>query len=101
MGGAKRNNKRGPGQLLSRTSLELTRDCPNQLSTLSDRGALTGGGFDPFAIDLSGHEAQIDDVSIALAEGRPNLVDGRESRLSIDLLTNIYAKARTGVKLGT
>ena len=76
-------------------------DGRDQLSTLSDRGALTGGGSDPFAIDLSGHEAQIDDFYSALAEGRPHLVDGREARLSIDLLTKIYAKARPGVKLGT
>ena len=71
------------------------------LPTLTDHGTLTGGGSDPFAIDLSGHEAQIEDFYSALATGRPHLVDGREARLSIDLLTKIYAKARPGVKLGT
>lgn len=76
-------------------------DGHDQLPTLADHGALTGGGSDPFAIDLSGHETQIDDFYTALATGRPHLVDGREARLSIDLLTKIYAKARPGVKLGT
>ncbi|HLJ56195.1 MAG TPA: Gfo/Idh/MocA family oxidoreductase, partial [Chthonomonadaceae bacterium] len=69
------------------------RDC---LPELADHGTLTGGGSDPFAIDFSGHEAQIDDFYTALATGRPHLVDGREARMSVDLLTKIYAKARLG-----
>ena len=76
-------------------------DGRDMLPTLQDRGTLTGGGSDPWAIDLSGHQAQIDDFYSALAEDRPPLVDGREARLSIDLLTKIYARARPGVKLGT
>lgn len=76
-------------------------DGQDQMATLSDHGSRIGGGSDPLAIDLSGHIAQIDDFYTALATGRHHLVDGHEARLSIDLLTKIYAKARPGVKLGT
>jgi predicted dehydrogenase len=73
----------------------------DMLPALSDLGTLTGGGSDPWAIDLSGHQTQIEDFYEALVEGHPPVVDGREARLSIDLLTRIYAKARPGLKLGT
>jgi len=73
----------------------------NMMSTLSDLGTLSGGGSDPWAIDLTGHESQIADFYESLASGRPHLVDGREARLSIDLLTKIYAKARPEVRLGS
>jgi UDP-N-acetyl-2-amino-2-deoxyglucuronate dehydrogenase len=76
-------------------------DGHDQMASLPDPGTLTGGGSDPWAIDLSGHEAQIEDFYSALADDRPPLVDGRDARLSIDLLTKIYAKARPGLKLGT
>jgi predicted dehydrogenase len=76
-------------------------DGQDLLPTLDDLGALTGGGVDPMAIDLTGHGAQFDDFYSALAEGRPPLVAGHEARDSIDLLTKIYAKAYPGVKLGT
>ncbi len=73
----------------------------DMLETLPDRGTLTGGGAEPLAIDLSGHEAQIEDFYSALASGGSHLVDGRQARLSVDLLTRIYRKARPGIKLGT
>lgn len=68
--------------------------------TLEDRGNLTGGGSDPWAIDLKGHEAQIRDFYAAIAEGRAPQVDGREARASIDLLDKIYRKAFPGRKVG-
>lgn len=70
------------------------------IPTLQDAGPLTGGGSEPLAIDLSGHEAQIDDFYQALAVGRAPIVDGREARLSLDLLTKIYAAARPGTQPG-
>jgi UDP-N-acetyl-2-amino-2-deoxyglucuronate dehydrogenase len=68
--------------------------------TLEDRGMRTGGGSDPWAIDLSGHEAQIRDFYEAIAAHRPPRMDGREARASIDLLDKIYRKAFPGQKVG-
>ena len=76
-------------------------DGQDLIPTLDDLGALTGGGTEPMAIDLSGHEAQFDDFYSALAEGRAPTVAGREARDSIDLLTKIYAKAFPDIRLGT
>jgi len=75
-------------------------DGKDLLETLEDRGTLTGGGSDPWAITLGGHEAQIQDFYAAIAENRPPLVDGREARAAVDLLTKIYAKAFPDQKLG-
>ncbi|HLK55331.1 MAG TPA: Gfo/Idh/MocA family oxidoreductase [Chthonomonadaceae bacterium] len=71
------------------------------LDTLEDRGGLTGGGANPWAISLGGHEAQIQDFYRAVREGRQPLVDGREARPAVDLLTKIYAKAFPNQKIGT
>jgi predicted dehydrogenase len=72
----------------------------DMLHTLEDLGQLTGGGSDPWAISLSGHTAQIRDFYAAIEEDRPPVVDGREARHAIDLLTKIYAKALPHVRLG-
>jgi predicted dehydrogenase len=69
--------------------------------TLEDRGGLTGGGSDPWAITLGGHALQIADFYAAIAEHRAPLVDGREARPAVELLTKIYQKAFPGQKLGT
>jgi UDP-N-acetyl-2-amino-2-deoxyglucuronate dehydrogenase len=76
-------------------------DGKDLLDTLEDRGRLTGGGSDPWAISLGGHEAQIQDFYRAIIEGRAPMVDGREARASVDLLTKIYAKAFPNRKIGT
>lgn len=76
-------------------------DGQDLLDTLEDRGSLTGGGSDPWAISLGGHEAQIRDFYSAIRECRPPKVDGREARASVELLTMIYAKAFPGLKIGT
>lgn len=75
-------------------------DGEDLLETLEDRGHLHGGGSDPWAISLSGHDAQIRDFYAAIAEDRPPLVDGREARPAVDLLTKIYARAFPEQKLG-
>lgn len=76
-------------------------DGQDMLPTLHDLGHLTGGGSDPMAISLAGHEAQIRDFYRAILDSRPPMVDGREARVSVDLLTKIYAKAFPGQPLGT
>jgi UDP-N-acetyl-2-amino-2-deoxyglucuronate dehydrogenase len=81
--------------------LSFGLDGQDILPTLEDRGHLTGGGSEPMAISLAGHEAQIRDFYRAIIENRTPIVDGREARASVDLLTKIYAKAFPGQKLGT
>lgn len=71
------------------------------MDTLEDPGRLTGGGSDPWAITLAGHEEQIKDFYTAIEEKRLPVVDGREARMAVDLLTRIYARAFPGQKLGT
>lgn len=73
----------------------------DRMPTLADQGFLTGGGSEPMAINLTGHRAQIADFYAAIRENRPPLVDGREARLSIDLLDKLYRKAFPDVTLGT
>ena len=70
-------------------------------ATLADKNLMTGGGSDPFAIGLAGHEAQIRDFYAAVREHRPPHVDGREARPALDLLTKIYAKAFPDQKIGS
>ena len=70
------------------------------LDALEEKGDLTGGGSDPWDINLSGHIAQIQDFYAALSANRPPLVDGREARPAIDLLTKIYAKAFPNQPIG-
>ena len=50
----------------------------------ADTGLHTGGGSDPFAIGLAGHEAQIRDFYAAVREHRPPRVDGREARPAVN-----------------
>jgi predicted dehydrogenase len=70
------------------------------MHTLTDTGIMTGGGSDPWAISLVGHQTQIEDFYRAVAEHRSPIVDGKEARLSVDLLTMIYRFANPSVKLG-
>lgn len=73
----------------------------DRMPTLADQGFLTGGGSVPMAITLTGHRAQIADFYAAIRERRPPKVDGREARLSIDLLDKIYRKALPHITLGS
>lgn len=81
--------------------LRFGLDGQDLTTTLADKSLHTGGGSDPFAIGLAGHEAQIRDFYAAVREHRPPRVDGREARPAVDLLNKIYAKAFPGQKIGT
>lgn len=61
-----------------------------------------GGASDPKAIGHHGHARQFADVIEAIRKKRPPLVDGPESRRSVEIITAIYKSAKTGrpVKLG-
>lgn len=54
------------------------------------------GASDPTAITSLGHQAQINDMVRAIKEDRSPIVDGREARKAIEIVTAIYRSARTG-----
>ncbi len=60
-----------------------------------------GGASDPKAIGHHGHARQFADVIEAIRKKRPPLVDGPESRRSVEIITAIYksAKRRKPVKI--
>lgn len=59
--------------------------------------AETGSGAtDPMAITSVGHEAQISDMVDAINERRPPVVDGREARKAIEIISAIYRSSQSG-----
>ncbi len=76
-------------------------DGQDMMHTLADAGLMTGGGTDPRDISLAGHQIQIDDFYSAIAERRSPMVDGKQARIAVDLLTMIYRRANPSVKLGS
>ena len=67
----------------------VTRD---SLSTVSD----------PTAMGRAGHQAQVDDLCLAILEDREPMVTGDSARKAVELILAIYESVRTGkeVKLG-
>jgi len=61
-------------------------------------GAAGAGAADPKAIDFSGHQKNFEDAVRALKAGRKPLVDGLESRKSIEIILAIYGSALKGGK---
>jgi len=55
------------------------------------------GSTNPMAITAIGHEAQICDMVEAINEGRPPIVDGREARKAIEIISGIYQSSNTGM----
>ncbi len=59
---------------------------------------LTGGGAaDPTAISFEAHAKQFADIFAAIESGRKPLVDGREARRSVEIVTAIYEAAKSGM----
>jgi predicted dehydrogenase len=58
------------------------------------------GGATPMAITLDGHQRLMEDFALAIQEGRPPLVSGKDARVSLDALTQIYRKALPEIRLG-
>lgn len=57
---------------------------------------LTDGSANPAAISNEGHRRQIEDMMRAVIENRPPMIDGREGRKSLELVTALYAAANEG-----
>ncbi len=55
-----------------------------------------GGAADPASIGHHGHTKLFDEVIAAINEKRDSILDGREGRRSVELITAIYESARTG-----
>jgi predicted dehydrogenase len=54
------------------------------------------GATNPMAITSVGHEAQISDMVNAINEGRRPIVDGREARKAIEIISAIYRSSHSG-----
>lgn len=54
------------------------------------------GATNPMAISSIGHQAQISDMVRAINENRAPVVDGREARKAIEIITAIYRSSATG-----
>lgn len=64
-----------------------------------DRVDTGSGSTNPMAITAIGHEAQIRDMVEAINEGRPPIVDGREARKAIEIISGIYRSSNTGMPI--
>lgn len=58
--------------------------------------AVQGGVADPADISYMGHQKQIEDLLLAIENGNPPLIDGREGRKSVEIVLAAYESARTG-----
>lgn len=54
------------------------------------------GATNPMAISSVGHCAQISDMVAAIQEGRPPVVDGREARKAIEIISGVYRSSSAG-----
>ena len=50
----------------------------------------------PRAVCRVGHQAQVDDLCMAIAEDREPMVTGASARKAVELILAIYESARTG-----
>lgn len=57
---------------------------------------ITDGSASPAAISNAGHRRQIEDMMRAVIEDRAPLIDGREGRKSLELVTALYDAAALG-----
>ncbi len=62
----------------------------------SNDAQLTDGSANPAAISNEGHRMQIADMTQAILENRAPLIDGREGRLSLEVVEALYTSANEG-----
>jgi predicted dehydrogenase len=80
---------------------ETQADRDLKLRFVQKTGA-SGGSSNPAAISHVGHARQLQDFVEAIQTAREPLVDGREGRRAVEIITAIYQSAKTGqtVRLG-
>lgn len=57
------------------------------------------GASDPTKLDVAGHRHQFEDFLAALREGRPPVIDGRESLPALEIVLAVYQSAKSGEKV--
>ena len=62
----------------------------------SNDAQLTDGSTNPAAISNEGHRLQIADMTQAILENRAPMIDGREGRLSLEVVEALYTSANEG-----
>lgn len=65
---------------------------PEKCVTRSALSATT----DPTSIGRAGHQAQVDDLCMAIAEDREPMINGASARKAVELILAIYASAQSG-----
>ncbi|MGI6295920.1 MAG: Gfo/Idh/MocA family protein [Armatimonadota bacterium] len=73
----------------------VTWDIEGDEDFVADRVETGSGSTIPMAITAIGHIAQIKDMVEAINTGRSPVVDGREARKSIEIISGIYQSSRT------
>ena len=73
---------------------------PGDENALTEHGgtAIKGGTSDPRGINLEGHRILIRDLALAVSDGHPPMIPGREARRAVALVLAIYEAAKTGRK---
>lgn len=68
-----------------------------QDAAVGDDAQITDGSANPAAISNEGHRRQIEDMMHAVLEDRPPMIDGREGRRSLELVSALYASAASSL----
>ncbi len=91
---------RGSAAFEDATVVRFGLDGQDWLASLDQPQERIGGGSQPMAISLRGHETLLADFVEAVRDGRPPMVTGEQARMSVDALNKIYAKAFPGQTIG-
>src|SRR5262245_22539784 len=75
------------------TTWALRDGSPNPLPATAE---VSDGSANPMAIDCEGHRRVLEDFAQAIRENRAPVVDGREGRQALALVTAIYRSAQNG-----
>src|SRR5437867_1398355 len=75
------------------TVWELRDGSPSPVPAAPD---ISNAASNPMGIDVEGHRRVMEDFARAVLENRSPLVDGRAGRLSLELVSTLYAAAREG-----
>jgi UDP-N-acetyl-2-amino-2-deoxyglucuronate dehydrogenase len=71
-------------------------DVPGEEDFVVEKADTGSGATNPMAISSIGHVAQIADMVNAIREDRPPIVDGREARKAIEIISGIYRSSQSG-----
>jgi predicted dehydrogenase len=59
-------------------------------------GKIGGGTADPKAISVEGHRRLVEDLALAIRDGRAPMIPGEEARRAVSLILACYESAKTG-----